>query len=110
MAGATATQEIMVTVEAAELAKPTIANANSIPGSGIAIVSWNAVTGASGYALYAVNLYDGTDVTSESVNDAAATSGSVSGLTVGETYLVFVVAFDAEGNFKLSEYRQITVP
>ena len=89
----------------AELTKPTVSSVNPA-GSGIAIVAWETVPAATEYIIAAVNLNDGDDYTAKSYG-ADSTSGSALGLKKGETYLVFVVAIDAKGNFKLSDATQI---
>ena len=59
-------------------------------------VSWNAVTGASGYRLY--KKVNGAWNTVKTLNDSATTSYNVTGLNAGEAYTFAVQAFVTEGS------------
>ena len=107
-AGASATQEIMVTVRA-ELMAPTNVRVNPV-GSGGLIVAWDGVSGAHGYRIIAVNVNNVDETHSEFVNNPMATSGGLDGLTAGQTYNVFVASFDDADppNYRLqTRFRQI---
>ena len=106
-AGESATQTIMVAVEAIPLIAPTVKGTNPV-GSGIILVSWDAVTNATGYTLIAVNLSDRTAPTRTASADAAAESGQIQNLTVGDEYLIFVGAFNDDLEYELSDYVRIT--
>ena len=109
MGGTDATQTIMVTVEAAPmpLMAPTITGTNPV-GSGIVLVSWNAVANATGYSLIATNLSDPSAPTRTAAAGADETSGQIQDLTVGDEYLVFVGAFNNDLEFELSAYVRVT--
>ena len=102
-------QTIMVTVEAAPmpLMAPTITGTNPV-GSGIVLVSWDAVANATGYSLIAANLSDPSAPTRTAAAGADATSGQIQDLTVGDEYLVFVGAFNNDLEFELSAYVRVT--
>ena len=77
---------------------------------GTIVVGWDAVDGADGYVVIAVNSDINkitSDTVSESVNDGDDTSHGLSGLTLGQTYLVFVASFNSEGA-ELSELIMVT--
>ena len=102
-------QKFMVTVAAApiELTAPTIKSTNPV-GSGITLVSWDAVPGATGYTLIAVNLTDRSAPTRTAAADADDESGQIQNLTVDDEYLIFVGAFNDDLEYKLSAYVRIT--
>ena len=105
MGGTDATHTIRVTVSM-ELMAPVITLANPV-GSGSVGVDWTAVPGATSYVLYAVHLENG-DITARDV-PPGQTSFSVSGLTQGDNYLIFVGVFAGAANYKLSAYEQVEV-
>ena len=106
--GMSATQDIAVTVVAApvELGMPMITRTNPV-GNGIVLVSWDAVAGATGYSLIAANLSDPSAPTRTAPASAAAVSGQIQGLTIGDEYLIFVGAFNNELEFELSDYVRV---
>ena len=78
--------------------------------SGTIVVGWEAVDGADGYVVIAVNTdinKIASDTVSESVNDGDDTSHSLSGLTPGQTYHVVVASFNSEGA-ELSDLIMVT--
>ena len=97
--GAMATQEIMVTVEAAEpeeVGPATGVTTGPFNEGGVIQVNWDAAPNATGYIIYAVNVDelnnpDGQIVV-EPVNDAAAETYNLGGLKSGDTYDIYVVA------------------
>ena len=99
MAGAMATQEIMVTVEAAEpeeVGPATGVTTGPFNEGGVIQVNWDAAPNATGYIIYAVNVDelnnpDGQIVVAP-VNDAAAETYNLGGLKSGDTYDIYVVA------------------
>ena len=106
-AGESASQTIMVTVNAIPLVAPEIKGTNPV-GSGIILVSWDSVTNATGYTLIAVNLTDRSAPTRTAAAAADHQSGQIQGLTVGDEYLIFVGAFNNDLEYQLSEYVKIT--
>ncbi len=106
-AGESASQTIMVTVNAIPLMAPTITGTNPV-GSGIVLVSWDSVANATGYFLIATNLTDATAPTHTAAAMADAKSGQIQGLTVGDEYLIFVGAFNDDLEYELSDYVRIT--
>ena len=102
--GLSATASITVNVTQ-PLTAPVVNTVNPV-GSGIVAVAWQSVPAATEYIIAAVNLNDGDDYSANAYG-AESTSGSVLNLTKGEDYLIFVVALDAEANFKLSKSTQI---
>lgn len=105
MAGATATQTIMVTVTPA-LTRPDNLRINPV-GNGILHVEWDPVTGAAGFYVIAVAPGDADDYGTAVVNNAAATEAAVDGLTPGQAYNVVVVAFGG-GKSQVSPISNIT--
>ena len=99
MDGATAMQEIMVTVEAAEpeeVGPATGVTTGPFNEGGVIQVNWDAAPNATGYIIYAVNVDelnnpDGQIVVAP-VNDAAAETYNLGGLKSGDTYDIYVVA------------------
>ena len=97
--GAMATQEIMVTVEAAEpeeVGPATGVTTGPFNEGGVIQVNWDAAPNATGYIIYAVNVDelnnpDGQIVVAP-VNDAAAETYNLGGLKSGDTYDIYVVA------------------
>ena len=97
--GAMATQEIMVTVEAAEpeaVGPATGVTTGPFNEGGVIQVNWDAAPNATGYIIYAVNVDelnnpDGQIVVAP-VNDAAAETFNLGGLNSGDTYDIYVVA------------------
>ena len=95
--GTMATQDIMVTVEAA--VPPTLGMATNVTigtnfGGGIQ-VNWDAADNATGYFIYATNkALAGSENSTMAfaVNDRTAETWNLSGLTVGQTYYIYVVA------------------
>ena len=104
---ATQTFDVMVAAAPAELMAPRITGTNPV-GSGIVLVSWSSVDGATGYSLIATNLTDPSAPTRTAAADADDNSGQIQNLAAGDTYLVFVAAFNDELEFKLSEYVEVT--
>lgn len=104
-------QTFMVTVEAdtepMELMAPRITGTNPV-GSGIILVSWNAVDGATGYSLIATNLSDPSAPTRTAAADADDRSGQIQNLAAGAEYLIFVAAFNDDLTFKISDYVRVT--
>ena len=102
MDGATAMQEIMVTVEAAEPAEPeevgpaTGVTTGPFNEGGVMQVNWDAAPNATGYIIYVVNVdeLDAADgqIVIAAVNDATAETYTLSGLNSGDTYDIYVVA------------------
>ena len=107
--GMSAMQTFMVTVEAApmELMAPMITRTNPV-GSGIVLVSWDSVAGATGYSLIATNLTDPSAPTRTAAADADDVSGQIQNLTPGDEYLIFVGVFNADLEFELSDFVKIT--
>ena len=97
--GAMATQEIMVTVEAAEpeeVGPATGVTTGPFNEGGVIQVNWDPAPNATGYIIYAVNVDelnnpDGQIVVAP-VNDAAAETYNLGGLKSGDTYDIYVVA------------------
>ena len=89
------------------LMEPMITGTNPVD-SGIVLVSWDAVTGAAGYVLIATNFSDPSAPTRTAAADAAAVSGQIQNLTVGDEYLVFVGVFNNDLEFELSDYVKFT--
>jgi hypothetical protein len=94
-----ATQEIMVTVEAAEpeeVGPATGVTTGPFNEGGVIQVNWDAAPNATGYIIYAVNVDELDDpdgqIVVEPVNDAAAETINLGGLNVGDTYDIYVVA------------------
>ena len=102
IADATATQDIMVTVEAAEPAEPeevgpaTGVTTGPFNEGGVMQVNWDAAPNATGYIIYVVNVneLDAADgqIVIAAVNDATAETYTLSGLNSGDTYDIYVVA------------------
>ena len=99
MAGAMATQEIMVTVEAAEpeeVGPATSVTTGPFNAGGVIQVNWDAAPNATGYIIYAVNVDELDDANGQivvaPVNDAAAETFNLGGLKSGDTYDIYVVA------------------
>ena len=97
--GAMATQEIMVTVEAAEpeeVGPATGVTTGPFNEGGVIQVNWDAAPNATGYIIYAVNVDELDDANGEIVvaaeNDGTAETFNLSGLNVGDTYDIYVVA------------------
>ena len=90
----------------AELMVPMITRTNPV-GSGIVLVSWDAVAGATGYSLIAANLSDPSAPTRTAPASAAAVSGQIQGLTIGDEYLIFVGAFNDDLEFELSDFVRV---
>lgn len=105
--GGSATHDIAVTVTAPLMA-PSIKGTNPV-GSGIVLVSWDAVDSATGYSLIATNLSDPSAPTRTAAADADDESGQIQNLTPGDEYLIFVGAFNDDLEFTLSDYVKITV-
>ena len=108
--GQSAMQTIMVTVEAAtvDLQKPVVKAVNPV-GSGIVLVSWDTVEGATGYSLIASNLTNRDEATLTAAADADDVSGQIQGLTPGDEYLIFVGAFNENLEFALAaDYVKVT--
>ena len=89
------------------LTPPEIKETNPV-GSGIVLVSWDMVPGATGYTLIAVNLSDRSAPTRTAAADSDDTSGQIQNLTTGDEYLVFVGAFNADLDYELSDYVKFT--
>ena len=104
--GMSATQTFDVTVTA-EFVAPVITTTNPV-GSGIVLVSWDSVAGAAGYALIASNLTNPSGETRTAAAGRDATAGQIQGLTVGDEYLIFVGAFNAQLEFELSAFVRVT--
>ena len=103
MAGAMATQEIMVTVEAAEpeeVGPATGVRTGPFNEGGVIQVNWDAAPNATGYIIYAVNVdeLDAADgqIVVAAENDGTAETFNLSGLNVGDTYDIYVVATGKE--------------
>ena len=62
---------------------------------GTVVVTWDAVEGAAGYVVIAIDT-SSFEAKSAVVNRPDATSGGVSGLTRGATYNIFVASFNGE--------------
>ena len=99
MAGAMATQEIMVTVEAAEpeeVGPATGVTTGPFNEGGVIQVNWDPAPNAVGYIIYAVNVDELDDpdgqIVIAAVNDATAETYTLSGLKSGDTYDIYVVA------------------
>jgi hypothetical protein len=97
--GAMATQEIMVTVEAAEpeeVGPATGVTTGPFNEGGVIQVNWDAAPNATGYIIYAVNVDELDDpdgqIVVKAVNDAAAMTYNLEGLNVGANYDIYVVA------------------
>ena len=97
--GAMATQEIMVTVEAAEpeeVGPATGVTTGPFNVGGVIQVNWGAAPNATGYIIYAVNVDELDDANGQIVvaaeNDGTADTFNLSGLNVGDTYDIYVVA------------------
>ena len=97
--GAMATQEIMVTVEAAEpeeVGPATGVTTGPFNEGGVIQVNWDAAPNATGYIIYAVNVDELDDANGQIVvaaeNDETAETFNLSGLNVGDTYDIYVVA------------------
>ena len=109
MAGATATQDIAVTVNELELTAPTNVTASAALGAGTLLVKWDTVPAAAGYVVIAVSRSDPeTDYKSQSVTDPDRGSVSLTGLTPGVEYNVFVAAYDDDLAHELSEPVKVT--
>ena len=98
----------MATTEATppKLGMPMITGTNPV-GSGIVLVSWDAVAGATGYSLIATNLSDPSAPTRTAAVGADAESGQIQGLTIGDEYLIFVGVFNDDLEFELSDYVRV---
>ena len=99
IADATATQEIMVTVEAAEpeeVGPATGVTTGPFNEGGVIQVNWDPAPNAVGYIIYAVNVDELDDpdgqIVIAAVNDATAETYTLSGLKSGDTYDIYVVA------------------
>ena len=97
--GAMATQEIMVTVEAAEpeeVGPSTGVTTGPFNEGGVIQVNWDAAPNATGYIIYAVNVDELNDANGQIVvaaeNDGTAETFNLSGLKSGDTYDIYVVA------------------
>ena len=97
--GAMATQEIMVTVEAAEpeeVGPATGVTTGPFNEGGVIQVNWDAAPNATGYIIYAVNV-DELDVADgqivvAAVNNGATDTYNLDALNVGDTYDIYVIA------------------
>ena len=96
--GAMATQEIMVTVaaEPEEVGPATGVTTGPFNEGGVIQVNWDAAPNATGYIIYAVNVDELDDANGQIVvaaeNDETAETFNLSGLNVGDTYDIYVVA------------------
>ena len=83
-------------VTAAMLGKATNVDTGPFNEGGTIQVNWDAADNATGYVIYASNkALAGTadmEVVTGSVNEGMAETFTVSGLTPGQTYYIFVVA------------------
>ena len=97
--GMSGTQTFTVTVAPFVLMAPM--NVREVLNTGgTIVVRWDAVDGADGYVVIAVNAdvnKISSDTVSASVNDGGAMSNALSGLTRGQVYNVFVASFNSEG-------------
>ena len=113
-AGESATQMIMVTVEAAvtELTKPTNVRAVS-NAAGELTLTWEGSHNADFFLLIAVDLASvGTgslDYDRSRIDDGMATTGNVTGLNSGSSYLGIVIAVQTDGTFMHETAGTITV-
>ena len=109
--GMSAMQDIMVMVTVTAPPVELMAPQNVrvvLNSAGTLVVGWDAVAGAEGYVVIAININDPEeDRVSAPVNDPDAESYGLSGLTRGQTYNVFVASFDSEDNL-LSESIRAT--
>jgi titin len=76
-----------------ELGKASGISEGSFNSGGTVQIDWTAAPNAGGYVIYAVNVAQINDpVVTRAVNNASATTWNLDGLTVGQTYDVYVVA------------------
>ena len=106
MAGASASQTIMVTVEAVRMA-PTTVTVNPV-GSGLVNVEWTPVPGAAGYYIIAAENVIGGTVHSEAVNGGDSNLGSVGGLMKDVEYQIYIGAFFTIDDYVLRYVETVT--
>ena len=79
-----------------QLGKAASISEGDFNSGGSVQIDWTAAPNADGYVIYAVNVAEINDANGEVVtraeNDGTATSFVLDGLTVGQTYDVYVVA------------------
>ena len=69
--------------------------ATGLNSGGSVVVTWDAVGGADGYVIIAININDvAGDTVSTAVNEPDRESFALSGLTSGATYNIFVASFN----------------
>ena len=98
-AGESATQTIAVTVEAAEFTAPTSVAATS--ASGTITVNWMPGDLAASQVIIVVNATDDTDYCLHVDTSGTLAMHECPRLTAGQTYVVLVIALDAQGNYML---------
>ena len=69
-------------------------------------VMWSPGAGASSQVIVAVNVLDDTDYCLDVDPTGTASSHECPGLTIGETYVVLVIALDEEGGYRLGKDAQ----
>ena len=106
--GMSASQEIMVTVAEPELGTPMDVITGFNRGGALQ-VSWTKAANASGYIIIAININDVSgDVVAVVLNDGDLDTQNISGLTIGETYDIYVAATASGGMNTLSEAARVT--
>ena len=79
-----------------QLGKATDISEGSFNSTGIVQIDWTAAPNAGGYVIYAVNVAQvnnpNGEVVTEPVNEGTRDTFNLGGLTVGQTYDVYVVA------------------
>ena len=98
-AGESTMQTIMVTVEAAEFTAPTSVAATS--ASGTITINWMPGDLAASQVIIAVNVTDDTDYCLHIDTSGTLAMHECPRLTTGQTYVVLVIALDAQDNYML---------
>ncbi|MCM1364356.1 MAG: fibronectin type III domain-containing protein [Faecalibacterium sp.] len=80
---------------------PTVPTFKVTAGSKKATITWNKVSGASGYVIYMSTSKDGTFKNIASVKSSASAKYEKSGLTKGKTYYFKIRAYKTVGKIKV---------